>query len=212
MNCGIYKITIGDKYYYGQSARLKSRLKDHARLLRQNKHSNTYMQNAYNKHQDFDAEIVLYCDEDNLDMYEQIFLDQYHGLKDCMNLALDAKAPARGRVVTLEERQAKSKRQKGKKRSEQACKNISEGRTGIKVPKITGALNHKSKEVVAELPDGSIKTWGSLHEACRELGVAPKTLCHWCNGTRPQPGSMRKMKATKHLWGWVFYYAGVGAR
>lgn len=49
-NCGIYKIIINDKIYIGSSINLKSRKYQHLSLLRNKKHSNNYLQNAFNKY------------------------------------------------------------------------------------------------------------------------------------------------------------------
>ncbi len=47
---GIYKITINDHIYIGNSINLYNRVMNHKSLLKQNKHSNQYLQRLYNKY------------------------------------------------------------------------------------------------------------------------------------------------------------------
>lgn len=47
---GIYKITINDRCYIGQSANPKQRLGHHLFDLRNENHDNQHLQNAFNKH------------------------------------------------------------------------------------------------------------------------------------------------------------------
>ena len=61
--CGIYKISIQDHIYIGSSVNIKKRLRRHKTLLRNNKHDNIYMQNAYNKYVKADYEIVEVVDK-----------------------------------------------------------------------------------------------------------------------------------------------------
>jgi group I intron endonuclease len=49
---GIYKITniVTNKLYVGSSIDIKRRKYEHIRLLKNNKHNNIHLQNAYNKY------------------------------------------------------------------------------------------------------------------------------------------------------------------
>lgn len=55
---GIYCITINSKQYIGSSTNMKRRLIQHKSDLKNNKHCNLYLQNAYNKHQEFNVECL----------------------------------------------------------------------------------------------------------------------------------------------------------
>jgi len=59
---GIYKIVCknNNKFYIGSSTNINKRLNDHVGLLKRNKHSNTYLQDAWNKYgeKNFRYEIV----------------------------------------------------------------------------------------------------------------------------------------------------------
>ena len=80
INCGIYKITntINNKIYIGSSIRIHKRLVEHVNKLKNNKHRNPHLQNTWNKYGNvFIFEILLYCDEENLAIYEQRAIDEY---------------------------------------------------------------------------------------------------------------------------------------
>lgn len=49
---GIYKISIKNHIYIGQSKDINKRLKDHLRDLKQGKHGNSFLQNVYEKYRD----------------------------------------------------------------------------------------------------------------------------------------------------------------
>ena len=76
--CGIYKIknNIDDKVYIGQSINIKSRLAEHKSALRHNRHSNTYLQHAFNKYgeENFDFSIICECTRDELDELEKHYI------------------------------------------------------------------------------------------------------------------------------------------
>ena len=61
---GIYKLSSGGHIYIGSSKNLYSRLAEHRIDLRDNKHSNEFLQRVYNKNgiSDMRIDIVEYCD------------------------------------------------------------------------------------------------------------------------------------------------------
>jgi group I intron endonuclease len=77
---GIYKITnqMNNQYYIGSSSSLFSRRNQHFSLLRRGIHTNKYLQRSVNKHgiNNFDFEVMFYCDKENLLFYEQICIDK----------------------------------------------------------------------------------------------------------------------------------------
>ena len=78
-NTGIYKIEniLDGKIYIGSSKNLKQRLNSHKRELKNNKHVNKRLQNAYNKYGDnnFYYEIVEFVEESSLLEREQHHID-----------------------------------------------------------------------------------------------------------------------------------------
>lgn len=109
--CGIYKLVnrVTGQCYVGQSQRTKKRIKEHFRLLRQNRHTNPHLQNAYNKYgaDAFYGEVEVECtDLEELDRLEESFLqgNAWFEEKTIYNIADFAKAPMRGKTHSEEVR------------------------------------------------------------------------------------------------------------
>lgn len=110
--CGLYKIvnTATGQCYVGQSQRVQKRIKEHFRLLRWNKHTNSHLQRAYNKYgpDAFYGAIEIECqDLEELDMLEEQFLqgEAWFDEPTVYNIADFAKAPMRGKTHNEESRQ-----------------------------------------------------------------------------------------------------------
>lgn len=88
---GIYRIKnkINEKCYYGSSKDIEKRWKTHLNQLRNKKHINSILQNAWNKYgeENFIFEIVEECELKDLFEKEQKYVDDYGdyniGLKVC---------------------------------------------------------------------------------------------------------------------------------
>lgn len=107
--CGIYKIVnkVTGQCYVGQSQYTKKRIKEHFRLLRNNKHSNKHLQNAYNKYgaENFYGAVEIECESaKDLDALEEQFLKgtAWFEEKTVYNIADFAKAPMRGKTHSKE--------------------------------------------------------------------------------------------------------------
>jgi len=78
MSMGIYKITniINGKFYIGSSVQIEIRIKNHFKLLEQNKHPNPYLQNSYNKYgkNAFIWSILELTNEENLRIIEDNYI------------------------------------------------------------------------------------------------------------------------------------------
>jgi len=85
-NCGIYKITSpSGKCYIGSSKNISSRLVQHKSSLRDGKHHNKHLQNAYNKYDgNFTYETLVLCPEQDRKFIEQQYLILY---KPAYNIA-----------------------------------------------------------------------------------------------------------------------------
>src|ERR1035438_7464950 len=89
--CGIYKIrnNIDNKYYIGSSVNINQRWYNHKRDAANGKIKSPYLYSAMRKYgiENFSIEPLLYCDSQNLMMYEQKLLDIYCGLEECYNVS-----------------------------------------------------------------------------------------------------------------------------
>ena len=118
MNSGLYQISIGDYFYFGQAQNLKKRKREHLNRLKKGTHVNPIMQNVYNKYQEFDFQEVLYCSVDELNDQEQRLLDAFWGTEGCMNISKDAEAVWRGLKLSEETKRKMSEAKKGNKNSQ----------------------------------------------------------------------------------------------
>lgn len=86
---GIYKITCmgNGKVYVGQSIRIKQRWKEHQSDLKNNKHYNHYLQNAYNKYgkNSFKYEILEQCPKTKLNEREEFYIKLLDSYKNGFN-------------------------------------------------------------------------------------------------------------------------------
>lgn len=96
---GIYKITniVDGKFYIGSSVNLKNRLANHFSKLRNNKHSNIYLQRAFRVHGEtnFKSEILEVTDnlhQSALLDIEQKYLDNIENWEASYNLTRNTKA------------------------------------------------------------------------------------------------------------------------
>jgi len=135
---GIYKIVslINDKVYVGSSVNLKSRRYLHFYRLKQNKHDNKHLQNAYNKYgkENFIWEIIEYVEHnENKDILkkellerEQYWIDKLNACNRLVgyNMCLEA-GSSLGVMRTLEFRNKIRKIKLGRKHSEQTKQKIS---------------------------------------------------------------------------------------
>ena len=81
---GIYKIenVINHKIYIGQSKDIETRWEHHKWELNNHKHSNNYLQKAWDKYgeENFIFEIVELCDESVIDIKEQEYIKSFQSL------------------------------------------------------------------------------------------------------------------------------------
>lgn len=79
MKSGIYKITSksNNKFYIGSSKNTNERWKRHIRDLRNGRHINQHLQRCYDKYGESDLlfEVIEFCDENELLIKEQYYLD-----------------------------------------------------------------------------------------------------------------------------------------
>jgi group I intron endonuclease len=91
-HAGIYRIDIGSRFYYGSSRNIRKRISGHFHNLRNGKHGNQIMQNAFKKHGDFKFCVVE--EVTNIDRFplaliesEQAWINSAFGDPLCMNIS-----------------------------------------------------------------------------------------------------------------------------
>lgn len=151
----IYKITIGDNFYIGQSIQFDKRINHHKWLLKRNKHSNEYMQRAYNKYKEFNSEILFTCTENYLDLVEQELIDLYKGREGFMNMMLSVKT-----------KRGDDHPWTGSKHTAKTKEKMSLAAKKRKTP------NHKK----AVIDESTGKVYISIQEAANDIGIKKSTL------------------------------------
>jgi len=176
--CGIYKITIGDKFYFGSSANLYNRAYQHLPELRHGRHKNRFMQRAYDKYKDINFEVILLCEPSERRELEQKLLQTCIDDKHCMNLTLRTEGPS-GIVWTKEARKKMSEKMKGntnghfgKGVSRTMCP---EGRA----KQIASVRKRQNKKVTVTNPNGETITFESRTKAAEYFKVPIRTLTTW---------------------------------
>lgn len=115
MPSGIYEIRNlkTQDFYIGSSSDLKNRKRHHFQYLNRGSHHNAHLQSSFNKHgaDSFLFKTLILCDANMLVFYEQCLIDNLH--------------PTYNKRLTAESNY-------GIKRSEEARKNISSAKMGIK--------------------------------------------------------------------------------
>ena len=159
---GIYQIknTITNEIYIGSAASsFTKRWSRHRKDLRFNQHSNTKLQNSYNKYgvNSFEYSILEVCSKEDCIIKEQYYIDTFNPGFNILRIA----GSALGHVVPIDIRLKISHTMKGRQFSEEHKKNLSKSAIGNKNGKFT---KDKPKPKVKEstklkLRNAAIKQW-----------------------------------------------------
>ena len=88
---GIYSITntLNNKRYIGYSIDIQRRWTTHKRDLKNNKHENSHLQNAYNKYGEnaFEFEIIEECTKENIKDKEKYWIAFYNSKNEGYNMS-----------------------------------------------------------------------------------------------------------------------------
>ncbi len=168
---GVYIITniINGKIYVGSSSySIGNRLTVHKRLLRQNKHENSYLQFSYNKYKEdsFEFKILELCERDECIEREQYWIDYYKSYKRDLGYNINEKANSRLNSKYSEESKNKMRLAKlGKKLSGEHVLKSRLARIGQKRTQKTIDLQNirKYKKLLQySIDEKFIKEWDSL--------------------------------------------------
>lgn len=131
---GIYciKNKVNSKKYIGQSNDIYARWYNHKYCLNNNRHGNSYLQNAWNKYgeDNFDFIILELCDESDIDKREQYYIAKFSTTIRENGYNLDSGGNL-NKHHSKETKQKISKAHIGKFVSDETRKRISIGRTGV---------------------------------------------------------------------------------
>jgi len=208
LNCGVYQIRniITNVCYSGQSIHLKQRPRQHWSLLKNNKHTNSYLQNSYNKHgkECFVFEVLIYCKPEDLTLYEQLFydIDKSHGLsyntRDCVDSNRGIKRttetrkriseshvdnsgennPNWGKHPSDESRKKMGKAQRGRRHSKETKNKMSKNHADV------GGINHPriiKKEIILKILE-LLEEGMSVIKILKEISVCERTVYKAKNG------------------------------
>ncbi len=123
---GIYCLQFPDgRFYIGSSSKVRHRLLEHVGRMRDGKHRNPKLQRAWNRFKTISARQILVCREEDLLLYEQLFMDR---LNPGLNLSFIA-----GRASWSEESRAKQRaNQLGKKKSRESVAKMAAAQRGVR--------------------------------------------------------------------------------
>jgi len=89
---GVYKITSPNgKVYVGSSKDLKGRAMKHRSTLKRNAHKNPKLQNSWNKYGKFVFEPIYFCEESELEKWEQVFINEINPSLNILKIAYSSK-------------------------------------------------------------------------------------------------------------------------
>lgn len=206
--CGIYQITCttNKKFYIGSSVDIRVRWNRHRSELRRNIHPNKNLQNSWNKYGEraFAFSIVQECAENQLQYYEQWFLDTLQPFgKRGFNVAISAEASGRGlkwseesrarmsvrlkgREISQEHRMALSVALKGRIVSDESRAKMSKAAKGK--PKSRTQVEKRAeatkKQYIITTPDGLEFEIKGLRRFCAENGLWPNYMTDIAKGRR----------------------------
>ena len=164
---GIYCIINikNGKKYIGSSKNIYKRLLKHRSLLRKNKHQNKILQNSWNKYNEynFDYYILEYCDENQLQIKEQQYIDTNNSDFN---------------ITKIVERNTLSKESR-KLQSETRIKKIA-----------SGEIKLWGKEIYQyDLNGNFIKKYDKIKDACKENNIHQSTICRFLNSIYKKGGN-----------------------
>lgn len=135
MDSGIYEIRnlVNGKRYFGSATSIRRRWYEHQSTARRGNHRNPKFQSAWDKYGEsaFRFSVLFYCDEQDLEFYEQLVLNFFDAVKTGYNLSPTART-SRGVKLSQETCAKISASKRGRKLSEEHKKKIGAASKGNK--------------------------------------------------------------------------------
>jgi group I intron endonuclease len=185
---GIYKIIEINSYktYIGQSSNMYIRYLEHIRLLRKNKHTNSHLQNAWNKYGEnsFIFLIVENCEKEKLnerELYQSSLIEKskLYNLMKCGGAEVFntenqkyIKKIRKNRIVSEETRKKLSESHKGIIKTKEWRENLSKANTGKKTSYETREKNRQNR--LKEWKIRKENGWKMSEETKKKMSLAKK--------------------------------------
>ena len=174
MNSGIYKIVnlINNKMYVGRASFIDKRKNEHFRLLKLNKHKNSYLQLSYNKYgkENFIFEVIEYCEKEKLISKEDYWCKKLNVNDPKIGYNLAITHDSIGFYKHSDETKKKmSNSSKGKKKSKEAVEKM---RISLKGRKFSEDHIRKIKDWYSKNPHPMIK--GHSQESKKKMSNSRK--------------------------------------
>lgn len=210
MKSGIYQIrnTVNDKLYIGQTINFQKRKTRHFWALKNNRHDNCHLQNAYNIYglNSFMFSELAQCPKEELDITEQYLVDfyqpEYNICKDVVTSQLGIKRSQetknklsnshRGKKLSIEHKASLSKAHTGLKQSLETIEKRMLKVRGIKKPQ--GLMMNlrkfsiKSVYQICPITQQIIAEHDSLSEAGKAVGISGDAIGNHLAGRSKSSG------------------------
>jgi len=193
---GIYRLSIGPRtFYWGQAQGLRKRERDHLSFLRKGEHHNRHLQASFDKHGEdaFTFDVSLICEVEELNRYEQHYLDRDHGSHGCANIAKCAEVPGRGLTRSDECRAKMSEAKMGGQLPAETRAKISEALKGASKTAEHAAATREGvrafhPNILVRYICGREEIWPSQHSLAKHLGhKGSGAVGPWLSGRSPIP-------------------------
>ena len=228
-NMGIYKILNleNGKFYLGSSNNLKKRKREHFWALKEGKHDNPYLQNAFNKYgeEKFVFEVIEYVyKEENLRLIEQNYLDKYDACNRDIGYNINKYAsgggligednPNYGKPMSEEQKQKIRETMIGRKYSLERRRNMSKGRKGKCIgknhpmygkPVSEARRKHQSKIMKGRYAGENNPFYGQKHSEETRNKISLANMGRVCNDFTKQRIKESHSKIILDLQTGVFY-------
>lgn len=194
MNGVIYKIEnrVNGKVYVGQTiAGYEVRIGQHKSALRHNRHSNEYLQRAWNKYgeNNFECSIIETTHIDNLDIAETEWISKHKSEKGVYNFESGGNKNKRHSKESIEKMAIRNKENMN---NPLVRKKLKEHWNSFK-----GASNPRARKVICI---NTQKTYDTLTEASNDTGIPINDIYKVCNGERITAGFHLNGKAKQFAY------------